>query len=140
VIAASLYPYALAAHVTAAAVLVGGVLAHDRMVSAVPRDFDQQLATLTALVRLDRSITTPALLLTWSLGVSLALWGRWLPSPWLLAKLCLVVAVSALHGVQTGRLRRSLSDKRPAEGVHGAGAAIIVALSAIATLAVVKPG
>lgn len=134
------YPYVVAAHVTAVVFLVGGLLAHDRMMNAtalLPRE--QQAGTLAILFQLDRRVTTPALLLVWALGLSLAVWGRWFPSPWLLVKLVFVLALSALHGVQSGRLRRFVRDTKPAAGIPGAGLAIVIAMLAIAVLAVVKP-
>lgn len=134
------YPYLVAAHVTAVVFLVGGLMAHDRMMNAtalLPRA--QQAGALAALFRLDRNVTTPALLLTWALGLSLAVWARWFPSPWLLVKLVFVLALSALHGVQSGRLRRSVRDGEAAARIPGAGAGIVLAMLAIAVLAVVKP-
>jgi uncharacterized membrane protein len=134
------YPYVVAAHVTAVVFLVGGLLAHDRMMNAtalLPRE--QQAGTLAILFQLDRRVTTPALLLVWTLGLSLAVWGRWFPSPWLLVKLVFVLALSALHGVQSGRLRRFVRGAKPAAGIPGAGIAIVIAMLAIAVLAVVKP-
>lgn len=134
------YPYVVAAHVTAVVFLVGGLLAHDRMMNAtalLPRE--QQAGTLAILFQFDRRVTTPALLLVWAFGLSLAVWGRWFPSPWLLVKLVFVLALSALHGVQSGRLRRFVQDTKPAAGIPGAGLAIVIAMLAIAVLAVVKP-
>ena len=138
--AIALYPYVVAAHVTAVVFLVGGLLAHDRMMAAVallPRE--QQAGALAALFRLDRYVTTPALLLTWVFGLSLAIWAGWLPAPWLLVKLAFVLALSALHGVQSGRLRRFVRDGKPAAGIPGAGVGIVLAMLAIAVLAVAKP-
>ncbi len=135
-----LYPYLVAAHVTAVVFLVGGLLAHDRMMSAATRlPREQQAGTLALLLRLDRDVTTPALLLTWALGLALAVWGGWFPAPWLLVKLAFVVALSGLHGVQSGRLRRIVQDGASAAGIPGAGAGIVVAMLAIAALAVAKP-
>jgi len=65
------YPYLVAGHVTAVVFFVGGLIAHDRIVHAVARQPQQQQAgTLAVLVQLDRRVTTPALLLTWALGLS----------------------------------------------------------------------
>lgn len=136
----ALYPYLVAAHVTAVAFLVGGMLAHDRMVTAIARHPQaQQAGTVAALLQLDRRVTAPALLLTWIFGLSLAVWAEWFPSPWLIIKLAFVVALSALHGVQSGRLRRLVRDGTPARSIPGAGIGIVIAVLAIAVLAVVKP-
>ncbi len=100
----------------------------------------QQAGTLEILFQLDRRVTSPALLMTWALGLSLAVWAGWFPSTWLIVKLIFVVALSALHGMQSGRLRRLMRDGEPAKGIPGAGIAIPVAMLAIAILAFVKPG
>lgn len=134
------YPFLVAAHVTAVVFLVGGMLALDRMVVAVARSpQDQQAGILTALARFDRQVVTPALLLAWIFGITLAVWAEWFPSTWLMVKLAVVVAVSAFHGLQSGRLRRSARDGRLAEGMTGAGAGLVLAMLIIAILAIAKP-
>jgi uncharacterized membrane protein len=134
------YPYLVAAHVTAVVFLVGGLLAHDRIMSAAARlPREQQAGILAVLLRLDRYAITPALLLTWTFGLSLAVWAQWFSSRWLMVKLVFVLALSALHGVQSGRLRRSLRDGKAAAGLPGASIGIMLAILIIAVLAVVKP-
>lgn len=135
-----LYSYLIAAHVTAVVFFVGGLLAHDRMISAAARlPLDQQAGILAALFRLDRHVTSPALLLTWMMGLSLAMWAGWFPAAWLMVKLVFVVGLSALHGMQSGRLRRLIRDGKPAAAIPGAGVVIVLAMLAIAVLALVKP-
>jgi putative membrane protein len=46
------------------------------------------------------------MLVVWLTGAAIATEGRWFESPWLWAKLALVLALTGLHGVQSGRLRR----------------------------------
>jgi uncharacterized membrane protein len=134
------YPYLVAVHVTAVVFFVGGLLAHDRIMNAAARQPQQQQAgTLEILFQLDRRVTTPALLMTWALGLSLAVWAGWFPSTWLVVKLAFVVALSALHGMQSGQLRRFVRDAVPAKGIPGVGIAIPIAMLAIAILAIVKP-
>lgn len=130
----------LAAHVTAVVFLVGGIFAHDRILQgAAGQPQPQQHGALDGLLRLDRHVTTPALLLTWALGLTLAMSGGWFPSTWLSLKLILVVGLSALHGVQSGRLRRIIGNQEPARGMRGVGVIVPVATLAIAVLAVAKP-
>jgi uncharacterized membrane protein len=136
----SIYPYLVAAHVTAVVFLVGGMLAQDRLVSAMARLPQQgQTAVVMALLRFDRHVVTPALLLAWVFGLSLALWAGWLSAPWLQVKLVVVVALSALHGVQSGRLRRFIREGKPPTPIPGAGIAVAVAMVAIAVLAIARP-
>lgn len=135
-----LYPYLVAAHVTAVAFLIGGMLAQERIAHMVAqRGLKQQVWTFTVLLRLDHQVTTPALLLTWIFGLSLAVWAGWFPSPWLMIKLAFAAALSALHGVQSGRLRRFVRDGKPAKAIPGTGIGIVVATLTIAILAFVKP-
>jgi len=49
--------------------------------------------------RLLRYIMTPAMLMTWALGLILVLEGRWLGASWFLAKLALVLVMSLIHGL-----------------------------------------
>src|SRR3954471_11449981 len=46
-------------------------------------------------------VTTPFMVLTWILGVTLAIKGAWFGAGWLSAKLFFVVVLSAIHGMQT---------------------------------------
>ncbi|WP_232301082.1 CopD family protein [Caldimonas taiwanensis] len=137
---AAIYPYFLAAHVTAVVFLVGGLLAQERIINAIPQSPPEtQAGVLVALQRLERTVTTPALLLTWILGLSLALSAGWLSSGWLIVKLIFVVALSALHGVRSGRIRRSLRTRTAIEKIPGADLGVLVAMLVIAVLAIVKP-
>lgn len=54
-------------------------------------------------------ITTPFMVLTWILGITLAIKGAWFGANWLSAKLIFVVALSAAHGTQTKTLRTLVS-------------------------------
>ena len=49
--------------------------------------------------RLLRAIINPAMIATWLLGLWLAWQGHWFDSGWLQAKLALVLAMSAVHGL-----------------------------------------
>ncbi len=48
--------------------------------------------------RLLNFIMTPAMAVSWILGVALAIQGHWMSTPWFLAKFVLVIALSAMHG------------------------------------------
>jgi uncharacterized membrane protein len=135
-----LYPYIVAAHVTSVVFLIGGMLMHERFVREVDLfPTAEQSRMLGAILRLDRQVISPALLLTWTFELILAFWLGWFSSPWLQVKLVVVTALSALHGVQSGRLRRSVRDGSGVRSIRGAGVGIVVGMAAIATLAIVKP-
>ncbi len=133
-----LYLWLKGAHVASVLIFVGGL-------------FVQSLATASlwsgtnhlhkAIEIWDRRVTTPALLATWLFGVLLAIKGEFFPSGWLIIKLMLVVMLSGLHGVQSGRLRRFLMDRSAKAKITDCYTPIAVGVCvvAIAILAVVKP-
>jgi uncharacterized membrane protein len=53
-----------------------------------------------------RGLATPGLVLTWVLGIANAVQGGWFDDGWLHVKLVFVLALSALHGVAMGQMRR----------------------------------
>jgi putative membrane protein len=140
----ALYPWLKAAHVAAAVAFVGGLLAGAMALAAVQGERFPPSAS-AAFMRVarawDRRVTTPAILLVWALGLTLALQGHWFRSVWLPAKLVVVLAISAWHGVQSATLRR-LAGGAPThpKGRHGlVPLAILAAVLAIVLLAVLKP-
>jgi uncharacterized membrane protein len=90
--------------------------------------------------RWDRRVTLPAMLLTWALGIAMAMQGGWFSSPWLMIKLIIVSALSALHGVLSGTLRRLERDAaQPAAILLYAAPTTILGIVMIAILVVTKP-
>jgi protoporphyrinogen IX oxidase len=81
------------------------------------------------------------MLLAWALGVTMAVQAGWFSSRWLMVKLVLVFGLSALHGVQSGTLRRIArsASRSPPAHLRYSAPAILVAIAAIAVLAAVKP-
>ena len=63
--------------------------------------------------RLLRAIINPAMIATWLLGLWLAWEGRWFDSGWLQAKLALVLAMSALHGLFARWVKAFAADANP---------------------------
>jgi protoporphyrinogen IX oxidase len=63
--------------------------------------------------RLLRAIINPAMIATWLLGLGLAWSGGWFAAPWLDAKLVLVLALSAMHGLFARWVRVFAADGRP---------------------------
>ena len=61
--------------------------------------------------RLLRGIMTPALILVWVTGLSLALWGGYYMAGWMQAKLGLVVLMSGLHGYFVKMVRTFAEDR-----------------------------
>jgi uncharacterized membrane protein len=136
------YLWLKAFHITAAMTWVGGMLVVAvTLVGAGRGDTDGGGPLPLAFVRRwDRSVTTPAMLVVWALGLSLAKLGEWFPQPWLLAKLAVVLALSAVHGMLSGRLRRlDAGGPASAGALPYAPAAIVGCVLLIVVLVVTKP-
>ncbi|MEJ1962734.1 MAG: CopD family protein [Gammaproteobacteria bacterium] len=132
---AATYIWIKALHVASVIAFIAGVFAQGLFVTmariGVPMELAQRFR------RAERRLTTPSLLVALASGVTLAALGNWFPAPWLVVKLMLVTLLLALHGLQSGHLRRLAAGQtissRPLQHAVLATAAII------AMLAVLKP-
>jgi putative membrane protein len=61
--------------------------------------------------RLLRAIINPAMILTWVLGLALVFLGGWAYSPWLHAKVALVLVMSGVHGLFARWMRDFAADR-----------------------------
>ncbi|MBX9934886.1 MAG: CopD family protein [Methylobacterium sp.] len=134
---ADAYPWLKALHVACALLFVGGLVANCLILDAAPAAPASTAPLLVRVKRWDRAVTTPAMLGVWAFGISLAVLEGWSTHAWLLAKLVLVVLLSAIHGLQSGQVRRLVLG----HGVEPlrASALVVTVVIAIAVLAVVKP-
>lgn len=132
-----LHPWLKALHVAAAFAFIGGVLAVSVFLRAVPADNPLVAPIAQGVRRWDQAVTTPAMLLVWGFGLTLATAGHLFAAGWLQAKLVLVMILSGLHGVQSGRLRRVASGA-PTKPSY-VTTLVIGCVVGIAVLAVVKP-
>ncbi len=132
------YLWLKAFHIAAVMVWIGGLLVSSMAVAAVQASSTTTFATIR---RWDRRVTSPAMLLVWIVGLALAALADWFPSAWLIVKLVIVLALSALHGMLTGTLRRRAEglDHRPPAFLRFAPPLVVVGATAIVLLAVVKP-
>ena len=140
-----MYLWLKALHVAAVVTWIGGMLIASialSILSASPQPRSPAaLQAIAAVRRWNRIVTTPAMLLVWGLGLAMAVQGNWFSSWWLMLKLAIVVALSALAGVQSGTLRRASSApgwKVPA-WLRYAAPSTLAAVLAIAILVVTKP-
>lgn len=136
-----IYPWLKGLHVAAAILFVGGVLSATAFLSSQAGGelSPEQRRAVIAFRRWDSLLTTPAMLLVWALGLTLALSAGWFHSGWLPAKLVFVLLLSALHGIQSGTLRRLAGGQGSIRPQQGAILAILASTTCIAVLAVVKP-
>lgn len=133
------YLWLKAVHVAAVLLFIGGLFAQTFALAAAQRGD----ATATApLARWDRLATVPAMLLVWVTGATIAVEAGWFASPWLWAKLGFVLALTGLHGIQSGklrRLRRAGGEPSAATPALRVAAFIALSVSSIALLVVAKP-
>ena len=130
------YTWVKALHVAAAVTFVGGVLGASVFLTAAQPGHAE---TAQAVHRWDRTVTTPAMLLVWAFGLTLALMNGWFHSAWLIAKLALVVVLSGLHGVQSAKLRRLAGGLAATMPPRVVAPLVVGCTIAIAILVVVKP-
>ncbi len=140
-----IYLWLKALHVAAVMAWLGGQMMLSLLLVSLSEGtapyLPQERRLMVALRRWDQRVTAPAMGLVWLLGIVMAMHGGWLAAPWLRIKLVLVFALSALHGVQSGTLRRLVKGDapRPPRFLRWGGAAVLIAAAAIAGLVVVKP-
>src|SRR5436305_13655049 len=68
--------------------------------------------------RLLNVITTPAMVIAWVLGLWLAWQGGYWATPWLQAKIALVLVLSALHGYLSASVRAFAEDRNTKPARH----------------------
>lgn len=101
------YTLLLTCHVGAVIVWMGGMLTSPLLIAVIaeqPEALREQLARRVR--RWYRSVTDPAIMLAWGLGIFLIVEGGWWPANWLLVKLALATLLASLHGMFAFQLRR----------------------------------
>jgi uncharacterized membrane protein len=139
------YLWIKAFHVVAVITWMGGLFVLSLLMSAQWHTFGlrmpQERRLLFVVRRWDRAVTAPAMVLTWVLGLVLAIHGGWFGTLWLSLKVLFVIALSALHGIQAGAIRHMIGagDWRPSSWMRLASLFMIAAIAAIACLVIIKP-
>ncbi|MFB9870922.1 CopD family protein [Acetobacter farinalis] len=143
---AVVYLWLKAFHVIAAIVWIGGMLATSILILSSVREGQQiQKASSSTLItsvrRWDQRVTSPAMFVTWALGLAIALLGGWFPAAWLIVKLCIVLLLSALYGWLSRKLfwqqeKKSISAFPKPQCIPFV---VILAIAAIVMLVVTKP-
>jgi len=138
------YPWLKAFHVAAAMTWISGMVAVGLVVASRLAGAGIQATHdprhLDVIRRWDRCVTLPAMLVVWGLGLGMAMLAGWFGSPWLMIKLAIVGALSALHGLLSGMLRRlGASAEQPPAALRYAAPATILGVAVIAMLVVTKP-
>jgi protoporphyrinogen IX oxidase len=139
------YLWLKAFHVAAVLGWIGGMLVSSLFIAmhvTSSRPLAAGESRMIEIVRAwDWKVTTPAMLLAWALGMTMAVQAGWFSSRWLMVKLVLVFGLSALHGIQSGMLRQMArgANRSPPTFLRYSAPAVLMAIAAIAILAVVKP-
>ena len=91
--------------------------------------------------RLLRFIMTPAMILTWLLGIALVIQGQYLAASWFHLKIVLVLAMTVMHGLFSHWARDFAHDRNPrsAKFYRIANEIPTLLLIVIVLLATVKP-
>ncbi len=113
------YAWVKAFHVIAVISWMAGMLYLPRLFvyhSETPKGSIQSDTFKIMERRLLKAIMTPAMIVTWILGLVLIWQGGWITSGWLHAKFLLVIALSGVHGFLSKTVREFAADRnvRPA--------------------------
>ena len=134
-----------ALHLAAVMIWIGGMVSQSLAIAALraggqPRS-RPDLGFVAVVRKWDGMVTTPAMLLVWILGLTMAQQAGWFSSPWLWVKLPIVALLSGLHGVQSGVLRRIAGDagQTPPAFLNLSAPFVVAAVIVVAALAVTKP-
>lgn len=139
------YELVKALHIISVITWIGGMLLSSVTIWAIGStsgDLTTETRSLAQSVKQwDRFVTSPAILLTWTFGITMAVQAGWFSSPWLMIKMVIVFVLSGVHGTLTGTLRRLGGGARPASnsGLNRAAPAILIATAVVVMLVVLKP-
>ncbi|AVF38616.1 hypothetical protein AL486_01945 [Pandoraea apista] len=89
----------------------------------------------------DYRLASPALIVVWLTGPTLAIMANWWSAPWLMVKLVLVLVISGLHGRLSATLRRLERDGGTASPAlfQRALPVTLLSMAGIVALVIVKP-
>ncbi|MDF2997988.1 MAG: hypothetical protein K0R27_3625 [Xanthobacteraceae bacterium] len=139
-----LYEWIKALHILAVISWMAGMLYLPRLMvyhCEAPTGSPQSETFKVMERRLLKAIINPAMGITWLAGLWLVWDGGWYASGWFHAKFALVLAMSAMHGFLTARVRDFAQDRntRSARFYRIANEVPTVLMIGIVILVVVKP-
>jgi len=139
------YPWIKAFHVIAVIAWMAAMLYLPRLFvyhAALPSGSRVQSETFKVMERrLLKAIMTPALIVTWGLGLWLAWTSGYYAAPWLHAKFALVIAMSGAHGFLARAVKDFAADRntRSQRFYRIINEVPTVLMIGIVILAIVKP-
>jgi putative membrane protein len=128
------YPAAIAVHLLAVILFVGGLLITSLLLRGSP-----EAGELRRLKKWNRFVTTPALLILWIAGIHLALEAGWFAAFWLRFKLVCVATLTLLHILQSHRLETWAPDMQGGRWAKRAPLLVAFLVAAIFYLVAAKP-
>jgi putative membrane protein len=136
---------AIATHLLGMALWVGGVATAAFVAASGAREGESGRAAIAAARKAVLMLATPGLLLAWLAGLSYLVPNFttfYAKAGWMHGKLTLLIVLTAITGVLTGRLRKAAAGTKPASpGLFGGlGLAVVVLAALIVFLAMLKPG
>ncbi len=139
-----LYLWLKAFHVIAIIAWMAGMLYLPRLFvyhSETPKGSIQSDTFKIMERRLLKAIINPAMIVAWVLGLYLVWDGGWYASGWLHAKVALVLALSAVHGMLVRHVKAFAADRntRPARYFRILNEVPTVLMIGIVILVIVKP-
>lgn len=134
-----IYLLVKAAHLVAMVTWMAGMIAVPLILSG----FGAAGPSLETRARLRSAfgvLCTPAMLVVWAAGLTIATQGGWFGDAWLQVKLTMVIVLSGLHGAMAGQLRRVAAGGPVPAFARNLHWGVLAILATIVVLAVVKPG
>jgi putative membrane protein len=135
------YFWIKAVHLISIIILIGGMLMNGFLFRNVTPGTPESDRLLGAAVTFNRAFVGTALGLVWVAGLLLVWLGHWYQDGWFMVKFVLVLALSGIHGAQTGRLnkmRQSPTEPVPAF-FRNSGQITLALVIIVVCLVAVKP-
>lgn len=131
-----LYLWIKAVHLIAVILLIAGLVAMSLGVRLTQPEW-RRIAR-----QADYRLASPALIVVWLSGPTLAVMANWWSAPWLMVKLVFVLVISALHGRLSATLRRLERDgvTQPSPSLFQRALPVtLVSMAVIVVMVIVKP-
>ncbi len=136
---------AVATHLVGVVLWVGGIVAAAIVGATVAKEGEAGRSALAAARRAVLYAATPGMLLAWIAGLSFLiphftdLYAR---AGWMHTKLTLLLVLTGVTGVLTGRLRKAAAGIKPASSglFGGLGMTVLLSAAVIIFLATLQPG
>ncbi|MDU6926271.1 CopD family protein [Franconibacter helveticus 513] len=136
----SLHTWLNALHIIAGMLWVFGMLLMAFTYTVTAPNPQGNAAMLAGVRRWSARVTSPSMIVLWAAGITMMVTYGQFPHAWLVLKIVVVVALSALHGLLSGALRRLASGEGARfPWLRRTPALLIAAVIVIIVLAIIRP-